>query len=189
MTSRLVALWVAPILMLGGCGTMRSVEPQESAPVVTPSAPQPAARVVTPSAPQPAARVVTPSAPQRVSDVEKLLSYFQRLRTLSGPALTKERDHARQASARTHSQFNRVRFAMILSLPGTSFSDEPQALELLDQVVRNRESPLHGIAYLLAAQLQEHRRLAGTVQGLQKKLDALKSLERTMSEREAGRPK
>jgi len=181
--------WVALGLALGGCGTMRSVEPEESAPVVAPSGPQPSTSVFAPSSPQPSAPVVAPSSAKPVSDVENLLSYFHRLRTLPGPALGKEHENARQAYSRTRSEFNRVRLAMILSLPGTSFSDEPQALELLDPVARNRQAQLHGIAYLLAAQLQERRKLAGTVQGLQNKLDALKSLERTMIEREAGRSK
>jgi len=51
-------------------------------------------------------------------------------------------------------------------------------------VAKNQRAPLHGLAFLLAAQIQEQKRLDGNVQDLQHKLDALKSLERSLSERD-----
>ena len=71
----------------------------------------------------------------------------------------------------------------VLSLPGTAFSDEPRALELLDPVARNVNGELNGLALLLATNLQERKRLDASAQGLQQKLDALRSLERSMIER------
>jgi hypothetical protein len=134
--------------------------------------------------------------PRPGSEVESLLRYFEQLRKLSSAQLGKEHDSVRQAYAKDHSEFNRVRLAMVLSLPNTSFGDESRALELLDPTVKNQQTSLSGLALLLAVHVQERRKLAGnvqvlqqSVQGLQQKLDALKSLERSLIEREQGGPK
>jgi cell shape-determining protein MreC len=57
-------------------------------------------------------------------------------------------------------------------------------------VAKNRDARLQGLAQLLSSNLQEQKRLNeeqkrlnASVQGLQQKLDALKSLERNMIER------
>jgi hypothetical protein len=126
--------------------------------------------------------VVRPGTPPQ-SDVESLLAYYQQVKGMSGAELGREHDTARQAYARSRTEFNRVRFAMMLSLPNTTFSDSGRALELLEPVSRNFNGPFHGLATLLVTHLQERKRLDASVQGLQQKLDALKSLERSMIER------
>lgn len=128
------------------------------------------------------AAVVRPGTPVQ-SDVESLLAYHQQLKSLSGAELGREHENARQAYVRSRTEFNRVRFAMTLSLPNTAFSDDGRALELLEPVSRNFNGQLHGLATLLVTHLQERKRLDASVQGLQQKLDALKSLERSMIER------
>ncbi len=145
--------------LLAGCGVLRGIETQEPAPWVQAGAARPA------------------------SDADSLLLYYQHVRKLPGPALAREHDSARQAFARLRSDFNRVRFAMVLALPNTAFNDEGRALELLDPVSNNPNSLLNGLAYLLGAHLQERRRLDASAQGLQQKLDALRSLERNLIER------
>ncbi|HET9403893.1 MAG TPA: hypothetical protein VFO57_04885, partial [Burkholderiales bacterium] len=57
------------------------------------------------------------------------------------------------------------------------------ALELLDPVSKNPNGHLGGLAYLLISHLQERKRLDANAQGLQQKLDALRSLERSLIER------
>ena len=64
-----------------------------------------------------------------------------------------------------------------------AFTDEARALGLLDTVARHQGGKLQGLAVMLVAQLQEQQRLAASAQGLQQKLDALRSLERNMIER------
>ena len=145
--------------VLTGCTAMRGVGTQEPAPWVQAGSPQPA------------------------SDADSLLLYYQHVRKLSGAELGREHDVARQAYNRARSDFNRVRFAMVLSLPNTGHSDETRALELLDPVAKNQNGPLRGLAYLLASQLQERKRIDASAQGLQQKLDALRSLERSLIER------
>jgi hypothetical protein len=64
-----------------------------------------------------------------------------------------------------------------------AFTDEARALGLVDTVARHQGGKLQGLAAVLVAQLQEQQRLAASAQGLQQKLDALRSLERNMIER------
>ena len=144
---------------LAGCSVIPGLESQETAP---------------------STQVETPQPP---SDADSLLAYFQRVRKLQAGELGREHEAARQALQSARSDFNRVRLALLLSLPGTALSDEPRALELLDPVARNPGGQLHGLAVLLAANLQERKRLDANTQGLQQKLDALRSLERSMIER------
>jgi hypothetical protein len=151
--------------LLAGCGALRAPETAEPAPVVQ-------------AVPEEKAAPVPPAA-----SPETLLLYYQHIRRLSGADLAREHDTARQAYARSRSDYERVRLAMVLSLPGSAFSDEGRALELLDPVSKNHNGQLQGLAYLLATHLQERRRLDANAQGLQQKLDALRSLERTMIER------
>ena len=121
--------------------------------------------------------------PRPASDADKLLAYFEQIRKLPAADLGKEHETARQAFATGRSDFSRVRLAMLLSLPGTPVSDEPRALDLLEPVTKNPGAELHRLAVLLAANLQERKRLDANAQGLQQKLDALRSLERNMIER------
>jgi hypothetical protein len=120
---------------------------------------------------------------QPVDGADALLVYYQHLRKLSGGDLARELESARHAYVQTRTDYERVRFAMVLSLPGYTFSDDARALELLDPVSKNPTGQLQSLAYLLAAHLQERRRLDASAQGLQQKLDALKTLERSMIER------
>lgn len=157
--SAAVALGFACLGLLASCGVLRGLEGREPAPWVQAGGPQPA------------------------SDAESLLLYFQHVRKLPGAELGREHEAARQAYARARSDFNRVRLAMTLALPNAPFGDEPRALELLDPVAKNPSGQLQGLAYVLVSQIQERKRLDASAQGLQQKLDALMSLERSMIER------
>ena len=159
MTNRLFLLCIGCAAVVAGCGVVRIAEPLEPAPWVQAGAPQPA------------------------SDAESLLLYFQHIRKLSSADLSREYEAARQSYARSRTDFNRLRLAMVLSLPGTAFYDEARALDLCDTVAKHEGGRLQGLALLLGSHLQEQKRLTASVQGLQQKLDALKSLERSLIER------
>ena len=159
MRNRLVLLWFGCAVVVAGCGVLRMAEPLEPAPWVQAGMPRPA------------------------SDAESLLLYFQHVRKLSGADVSREHEAARQAYARARTDFNRVRLAMVLSLPGTAFYDDTRALDLCDTVAKHEGGRLQGLAALLGSHLQEQKRLTASAQGLQQKLDALKSLERSMIER------
>jgi hypothetical protein len=150
---------------LAGCGALRGPQETERAPDAEVS---------------PATQV----APARPADgAETLLVYYQHLRKLSGSDLAREHETARQSYTRSRTDYERIRLAMVLSVPGFAFSDDARALELLDPVSKNPNGQLQGLAFLLAAHLQERRRLDANAQGLQQKLDALRTLERSMIER------
>lgn len=148
-------------LLLGGCGALQSVEP---------------------------AVQVTPVKEIRseVTDTAKALVYYMQMRQLSGADLVREQDAARRELSRVRSDVNRVRYALLLTLPGNQNGEEVRALELLEPVTRSSDSELRGLALLMTAFLQEQRRIETGAQGLQQKLDALLKLERNMTGREGG---
>jgi hypothetical protein len=128
-------------------------------------------------------------------DVERLLSYFEQIRKLPAAELGRENDSARAAFTRTRSDFDRMRLAIVLSIPNTALSDDQRAVDLLDPLVKSQNSSLRGLAFLVSAHLQERRRLESgmqslqqNMQGLQQKLDALMSLERSLIDREQAAP-
>ncbi len=131
-----------------------------------------------PGADKPAPVVVRP-----VSESDNLLAYLQGLRGLSATDLGREHDQARQAYARVRTDYNRVRYAMVLTVPNSAFHDDARALEMLESVAKNTTGQLQPLAHLLASHLQERKRLDANAQALQQKLDALRSLERNMIER------
>jgi hypothetical protein len=167
-------LGIACALLTAGCAPLRGPDSPPSARVEKPAP----SRAEKPD-PQVWARPGIPA----ISETDSLLAYYQQLRGLSGADLGREHEMVRQAYGRTHSDFNRVRYAMVLSLPNTAFTDDGRALDLLEPVSRNAAGQLNALASLLTAHLQERKRLDANAQGLQQKLDALKSLERSMIER------
>ena len=144
--------------------------------------PKPVAEKPVVEAPVVAPPPVQPEPPRTVSESESLLAYYHQLRGYSGAELSREHEAVRQAYGRSRSDSNRVRYAMILALPNTPFTDDARALEMLEPMVKN-PGQLQALAYLMVTHLQERRRLDANAQALQQKLDALRSLERSMIER------
>jgi hypothetical protein len=179
MTARLAIVAGLFCGVLAGCGILPGLESQEPAPEQ--SVPEPGA------APEQAGQTPAPrpkpEARRQRSEVDDLLAYFQYVRKLSAAELGREHDTVRQAFLYSRSDFDRVRLAVLLSLPATAVTDEQRALELLDPVAKNPAAKLGPLAVLLAANLHERKRLDASAQGLQQKLDALMLLERNMIER------
>lgn len=123
-----------------------------------------------------------PVAEERgADDAAKVLAYYAQARQLSGAELAREHESARRALAKSRSDANRLRYALLLTLPGAPATEEPRVQELLEPVARSSDSALRGLAVLMMAFLQEQRRLETSAQGLQQKLDALLTLERNMT--------
>jgi len=191
--------WIAACaaLLLAGCVTPPEEVSTKPAPGVTrPSEPLPGEAPDRVTRIEPAPEPV-PEPPARAGfdDVERLLVYFEYARKLPPADLSREGENARSAYNRTRSDFDRMRLAMLLSIPNTPIADEQRAYDLLDPMVKTPASPLHGLALLMSTHLQERRRLESglqqlqqNVQGLQNKLDALMSLERTLIDRDKGAP-
>lgn len=205
---------VLAIFWLGACASVQ--ETPESTEEVRAATPPPEgdttllppAVVSRPTVSRPPAPVVPPRtvAPpeHRTSEVENLLAEFERLRRLAPTELPREQEAARLAHVQSKTDAARVRLAMALTVPGSPPSEEARALELLEPMARNPSSPLHGIAFLLSALIQEQRRVSAqlsalqqanqglaqnnqalqqNLHGLQQKLDALRTLERSLTER------
>jgi hypothetical protein len=136
-----------------------------------------------PKEPKEPAPVAPADDPQPASEVDTLVLYSQHIRKLSAGDLGREYDNVRQAYNRDRNASNRVKLALVISVPNTSFYDDGRAIDLLDPVVREPNGQLQALALMLSSHLQEQRRLNASVQGLQQKLDALKSLERSLIER------
>ena len=202
MKSRIAAAIAA--LGCAACAGVHETPPPPPAPVaVTPPvvvAPPPVA--ATPVAPSKPERAIASEA--KAPEIEALLAEFARLRRLPATEFAREQEAARQAWHQSRSDVARIRYAMTSSLPGVSPAEELRALDLLEPLVKNTSAPLHGFAFLLSAFIQEQRRLASlvhglqqniqglqqnnqvlqqNVHGLQQKLDALRTLERSLSER------
>ena len=122
--------------------------------------------------------------PRPAGDSESLLMYYEYARSLPPAELAKEHDAVRElySSSNANSDFLRVRYAMLLSIPGTAFNAEARALELIDPLLKNADAGLHGLAFMVSAQIQEQRR----GHAMQQKLDALRSLEKNLIERDTG---
>lgn len=201
MKSRIAGAMAA--IACAACVGVETPAPTTLPPVVVPPP-----VVVTPPPP-----VIAPVAPAKVErtipeakapEIDALLAEFERLRRLPAAEIPREQEAARQAWHQTRSDVARIRYAMASSLPGVSPAEELRALDLLDPLVKNLSAPLHSLAFLLSAFIQEQRRLASlvhglqqnmqglqqnnqalqqNVHGLQQKLDALRTLERSLSER------
>jgi hypothetical protein len=102
------------------------------------------------------------------SDSASLLLYFEYVRKLPPAEFAKEYETVRQLYANANSDFVRVRYAMLLSIPATQVSDDARALEVLEPLLKNTSRGLHALAFTLSAHIQEQRR----AQALQQKLDA-----------------
>jgi hypothetical protein len=194
MNMRLILAGI--VLVLAGCVTPPPAEPEESPPAVKPqeSLGETQEREARPESEVAPSRVEIPARPDP-EDLERLLSYFEHVRKLPAVDLVRESESARTAFTRTRSDFDRMRLAMLLSIPNTALSDDQRAADLLDPLVKNQNSSLRGFALLMSAHLQERRRLESGMQSLlqnaqrlQQKLDALMSLERSLIDREQSAP-
>jgi hypothetical protein len=198
----------ALVLIVAGCVTPPSPEPEQTSPP-SPELEQtsPPSKPDEPSASAESAereaRLEPERAPSRADtaarlrseDLERLLSYFEHVRKLPAAELVRESESARAAFMGSRADFDRMRLAILISIPNTALNDDQRAADLLNPLVKNESSSLHGLALVMSAHLQERRRLETGMQGLQQnvqrlqqKLDALMSLERSLIDREQSTP-
>jgi len=162
MNGKALVLAGAIALLAAGCGTSR---------VNGPAAGKPAVAAVEPQARNP----VRPA----LSDSETLLAYFDHVRKLPAAEFAREVEVVRKLYARERTDVVRMRYAILLSAPAAAPGDEARAMEFLDPLLKSADAGIRALATLLSAQIQEQRR----AQGLQQKLDALMSLDKSMLER------
>ena len=182
---------------LGGCAAAPPVPaPAPAAPA--PAAAKPESLPVTP-VPVPAVVIVqspaqappqSQPAPPPVNEEEQqalaLLADLQRYAVDTGEDLKRELAAATVALARARNDPNRIRVALLLTLPAAGPPDDARALSLLEPVVAKsgNSSPLKQIAALLYTQIVERARSVREEQrrtaAAQEKLDALRAVERSL---------
>ncbi|ARU31861.1 hypothetical protein CAP31_09360 [Sulfuriferula sp. AH1] len=132
------------------------------------------------------------------SQAEELLLYYDYLRKQQPAELAREYDKARQNLAQTRNDVNRVRVALLLSLPNATFHDNAAALALVNEMLKDTHSTntgLHGLASLLSASLTEQQRTSEDLtqkwkdeqkraDGLQDKVNAIKNMEKNLIRRD-----
>ena len=194
--ARIAGLAVAA-LAVGAC---RSPAPQAPPQQTEPAA---AAAEVVRVAPRGARCDCNTRLVQRLSESAALLDYYANLRTKTAAGQRQELEELRREFAAGSAEAARIKLAMVYLLPGAAVRNEVQAAQLLDPYARGEtraDSPFRGIAQLLLAHLDQSRRLeAGAQQQtaklreeqkrseeLQRKLDALKEVERAMILKDQG---
>jgi hypothetical protein len=154
------------------------------APAQTP-APQP------PATPAPAANAQeTPAAPPVNEDEQQtmvLLADLQRYATAPADELRRELALVNQASnPRVRTDVNRIRLAVLLTIPNAGPPDDGRALALLESVAGKTggASPLKQLAMVLYAQIAERVRNVAEERKrtalAQEKLDQLRAVERSL---------
>jgi hypothetical protein len=123
--------------------------------------------------------------------VLELIGYAQRVTTLQADDQQRELNASSQIFSKDRGAYGRVRLALVLSLPGTPFCDEPKAAGLLEPLIPKEvaSSPMQQFAGLLYGQLNERLREQRRTAQLREQLDALKDVERKIIEREQARPR
>lgn len=138
-------------------------------------------------------------------DDARALRFYENALKLKGADLARELESARQEFEKDGTELDRVRLAMLLSLPGSGFRDDQAALNLIQPFLndqRYENSVLRPLALMLHAQLAELKRLDDAVQqqtarakeeqrradALQQKLGAILEMEMKMIEREQTAP-
>ncbi|MGQ0580066.1 MAG: hypothetical protein ACT4PQ_14315, partial [Betaproteobacteria bacterium] len=140
-----------------------------------------------------------------LDDDTRALQFYENALQLRGADLARELESASRAFEKDGTELDRVRLAMLLSLPGSGFRDDQAALNLIQPFLndpRYGKSVLRPLALVLHAQLAELKRLDEAVQqqtarakeeqrradALQQKLGAILELEMKMIEREQTAP-
>lgn len=157
-----------------------------------PAAPQASPTPAAPQAPPSQVATAQPTLAPPVSEEDQqalaLLADLQRYVVEPGEDLKRELAGASAAFARTRTDANRIRVAMLLTLPAAGPPDDARALTLLEPLVsRNSNgaaSPLKQIAAVLYGQIAERTRILREEQkraaAAQEKLDALRAVERSL---------
>jgi hypothetical protein len=158
---------------------------QTAAPGAAPSPPVPQ-----PVLPVPAVVEPSPASPAPVNEEEQqtiaLLVDLQRYTAESNDELRRDLVAAMQALNRARTEPNRIRAAVLLTLPGAGPPDDARAIALLESVSGKTPgaSPVKQLAAVLLAQIAERMRATGEERrksaAAQEKLDQLRAVERSL---------
>ena len=122
--------------------------------------------------------------------VLELVAYVQKVAGLAADEQQRELNASNQIFSKDRSPYGRMRLALVLSIPGTPFTDEAKAAGLLEPLASaGPAGPMKQFAELIYAQIGERVREQRRAAQFKEQLDALKDIERKIIEREQTRPK
>jgi len=160
------------------------VTAQTAEPRVAPSAPVPQPVLPVPAAAEPA--TPSPAANEEEQQTIALLVDLQRYTGESNEELRRDLAAAIQALNRARTEANRIRAAVLLTLPGAGPTDDGRAMALLESVSGKTPgaSPMRQLAAVLLSQIAERTRGMNEERkksaAAQEKLDQLRAVERSL---------
>jgi len=142
---------------------------------------------VPPTAPPAVQRPIIPNDVKSVSD---LVGLYGQVAAMQPEDRRRVYVDATQTFSRNPNSYNRIRVALLASMPGTTFQDDKRAMSLLEPYARSGRSSagpssnkLHQFGAMLHTQLEDRVKALARTEQLQKQLDALRAVERTIIER------
>jgi hypothetical protein len=126
---------------------------------------------------------------QEEHQVIELITYAQRVATMTAEQQRNEYSASNQAFASDKDAASRMRLALLLATPGASVYDAARAASLLEPVAAPSEeaSPQRSFARLLKAQLNEHADEQNRDSQMREQFEAQKDTERSLREQLAAR--
>lgn len=123
-----------------------------------------------------------PGSEPEERQVIQLISYAQRVATMTVEQQRREYSASNQAFARDKDANSRMRLALLLATPGASVHDAARAASLLEPMATPSDaaSPLRSLARLLYVQLNERASEQKRANQMREEIEALKEVERTM---------
>jgi len=159
------------------------VEPptQAPAPVVEPTAPKPAPAPAPVPVPAPAVEA------DESRQVAELLGYYQRVAGFGPDDQKRELATATQAFNRERSNANRVRLALLYSIPGGATQDDARAAQLLEPVAGG-SGAFRQLAGLVHAQVTDRVKTQKRADQLKDQVEQLRAIEKQLMERGSQTP-
>jgi len=132
-----------------------------------------------------------PATHDESRQVADLITYALRTSAFNAEDQRRELRDANKTYAADPGDYSRVRLALLLSLPGTSITDEARAAALLDpageKASGGKPGALRQFGRLLHAQVSGRLRETRKAAQLKEQIEALREIDRTLSERTQGR--
>ncbi|MCC6473135.1 MAG: hypothetical protein IT514_05260 [Burkholderiales bacterium] len=136
------------------------------------------------SLPAPSPEPVSPLEAES-RELSALVSYAHRVSSLRSNAQRNVLSAAAKEFTREPGVKQRLRLALLLSLPGTVIHDDVRALALLDPLsAAGGNTPMTQFAALLHAQVESRVRDQKRLAQLREQLEGLRAIERSLNERE-----
>ena len=124
-----------------------------------------------------------------MDDAVSLLYYASYTRTLTAAERERELERQRSAHARDKSDFRRLQYALVLSTPEASMSERRLAQQVIEPLLEGKhDADLVALAGLLNTHLNATLQGQKRADELEKKLDAVKDIERSLLRRDKGKP-